>query len=135
MVAAFAGIWLGLRKQLKGAIDDEERTALIRSSVINGLASIAFVACLLLVASGARGTLMLVSKLAAWIGFMAVIFYQTLVVQPRPMTRSHALEVRLHPAPVGPRPRPQRTQRQAAGPLGFLSDFSLLGPAMARAAR
>src|SRR3546814_2817640 len=51
MVAAFAGIWLGLRKQLKGAIDDEERTALIRSSVINGLASIAFVACMLLVRS------------------------------------------------------------------------------------
>src|SRR3546814_3989427 len=98
MVAAFAGIWLGLRKQLKGAIDDEERTALIRSSVINGLASIAFVACMLLVASGARGTLMLVSTIAAWIGFMAVIFYQTLVVQPRAMCRRHALEARLDPA-------------------------------------
>src|SRR3546814_1848596 len=70
MVAAFAGIWLGLRKQLKGAIDDEERTALIRSSVINGLASIAFVACMLLVASGARGTVMLVATIAAWLGFM-----------------------------------------------------------------
>src|SRR3546814_5354745 len=90
MVAAFAGIWLGLRKQLKGAIDDEERTALIRSSVINGLASIAFVACMLLVASGARGTVMLVATIAAWLGFMAVIFYQTLVVQPRAMRRRHA---------------------------------------------
>src|SRR5690606_9700825 len=34
MVAAFAGIWLGLRKQLEGAIDDEERAALVRSSVV-----------------------------------------------------------------------------------------------------
>src|SRR3546814_1803233 len=71
MVAAFAGLWLGLRKQLKGAIDDEERTALIRSSVINGLASIAFVACMLLVASGARGTLMPVSTIRSRLGFLA----------------------------------------------------------------
>src|SRR3546814_17671712 len=78
-------------------LDDEERTALIRSSVINGLASIAFVACMLLVASGARGTVMLVATIAAWLGFMAVIFYQTLVVQPRPMRRPHALEARPDP--------------------------------------
>src|SRR3546814_13590024 len=79
-------------------LDDEERTALIRSSVINGLASIAFVACMLLVASGARGTLMLVSTIAPWIGFMAVIFYQTLVVQTSAMRRRHALAARPDPA-------------------------------------
>src|SRR3546814_11124871 len=106
MVAAFAGIWLGLRKQLKGAIDDEERTALIRSSVINGLASIAFVACMLLVASGARGTLMLVSTIAAWLGFMAVIYYQTLVVKPRAMRTRHPLDARLDPPAAAPPPRP-----------------------------
>src|SRR3546814_1042725 len=115
MVAAFAGIWLGLRKQLKGAIDDEERTALIRSSVINGLASIAFVACMLLVASGARGTLMLVSTIAAWIGFMAVIFYQTLVVQPRAMRRGHALEARPDPAAAARRRRREPNPRWIGG--------------------
>src|SRR3546814_12339030 len=92
MVAAFAGIWLGLRKQLKGAIDDEERTALIRSSVINGLASIAFVACMLLVASGARRTVMLVATIAAWPGFLAVLFYPTIVGPRRPMRRPPATE-------------------------------------------
>src|SRR3546814_5650724 len=108
MVAAFAGIWLGLRKQLKGAIDDEERTALIRSSVINGLASIAFVACMLLVASGARGTLMLVPSIAAWIGFMAVIFYHTLVVQPCAMHRRQSLEARRNPVAAARRRRRER---------------------------
>src|SRR3546814_18182843 len=52
MVAAFAGIWLGLRKPLKGAIDDEERPPLIRTPVINGLASNDLVARLLPVATG-----------------------------------------------------------------------------------
>ena len=46
IVAALAGVWLGLRQQLKGAIDQTERVGLIRIAVVNALASIAFVAFL-----------------------------------------------------------------------------------------
>lgn len=121
MVAAFAGMWLGLRKQLKGAVDDEERTALIRSSVVNGLTSIAFVACMLLIAVAARGTLMLVATIAAWIGFVAVIFYQTLVVQPRAMRRRHALEAQRDPVAAARRRRRERIHCWIGGTVGFIS--------------
>src|SRR3546814_17184920 len=76
---------------------------------------------MLLVASGARGTLMLVSTIAAWIGFMAVIFYQTLVVQPRAMRRRHALEARLDPAAAARRRRRERLHCWLGGPVGFVS--------------
>jgi RNA polymerase sigma factor (sigma-70 family) len=121
LVAAFAGMWLGLRKQLKGAIDDEERAALIRSSVINALASIAFVACMLLVAVAARGTVMLVATIAAWLGFMAVIFHQTLVVQPRAMRRRHALEAQRDPVAAARRRRRERIHCWIGGTVGFVS--------------
>lgn len=121
MAAAFAGIWLGLRSQLKGAIDGEERTALVRSAVINGLASIAFVVCMLLVASGARGTVMLVATVLAWLGFMAVIFYQTLVVQPRAMRRRHVLEAARDPVAAARRRRRERIHCWIGGTIGFVS--------------
>src|SRR3546814_15422417 len=76
---------------------------------------------MLLVASGARGTLMLVSTIAAWIGFMAVIFYQTLVVQPRAMRRRHALEARLDPAAAARRRRRERIHCWIGGTVGFVS--------------
>ncbi len=97
MAAAFAGIWLGLRKQLKHAIDEQERRALVRSSVINGLASLVFVVCMLLIAQYARGGLMVVTSVLVWLGFMAVIFYQTLVVQPHVLKRRHAMEAARDP--------------------------------------
>src|SRR3546814_4642903 len=75
---------------------------------------------MLLVASGARGTLMLVSTIAAWIGFMAVIFYQTLVVQPRAMRRRHALEARLDPAAAARRRRRERIHCWIARTVGLV---------------
>ena len=81
MVAAFAGIWLGLRKQLKGAIDDEERTALVRSAVINGLASLGFRRLHAAGrASSTHGTDDAGGDGVGLAGFMAMIFYQSLVV-------------------------------------------------------
>lgn len=121
MVAAFAGIWLGLRKQLRGAIDAEERTALVRSSVINALASIAFVVCMLLVASATQGTRMLVTTVLAWLGFMAVVFYQTLVVQPRAMRRRHMLEAARDPVAAARRRRRERIHCWIGGSIGFMS--------------
>src|SRR3546814_20828919 len=64
---------------------------------------------------------MLVSTIAAWIGFMAVIFYQTLVVQPRAMRRRHALEARLDPAAAARRRRRERIHCWIGGTVGFVS--------------
>jgi RNA polymerase sigma factor (sigma-70 family) len=94
LVGAFAGIWLGLRKQLKGAIDEEERRGLIRSAAINGAASVAFVICMIVVAVFDLGWQVPVLGMLA---FMAVIFHQSIVVQPRVMARRHALEAQRDP--------------------------------------
>ncbi len=119
IVAAFAGIWLGLRKQLREAIDDEERTALVRSSVVNALVSIGFVACMLVVARYARGTTMLAASVAAWLVFMATIFYQSLVVQPRAMRRRHALEAVRDPVGAARRRRRERIHCWIGGIIGL----------------
>ena len=95
LVAAFAGIFLGLRKQLRGAIDQSERTALIRSSVVNALATIGFVVSMLVIAAGEGNTPALV---VTWAAFVATIFWQGMVVQPRAMARRHALEAQRDPA-------------------------------------
>lgn len=89
LVAAFTGIYLGLRKQLHGAIDATERFGLIRSAVVNALTLIAFLVVLVGMNRWSTGWLL---PWLVWTGFMAVVFYQSLVVQPRVMRRRHALE-------------------------------------------
>ncbi len=108
IVAAFAGIWLGLRKQLKGAIDQQERSALIRSSVVNALASVGFVIVIVLLAAHARGPLLVGGSIALTLGFMAVIYYQTIVVQPRALRRRHALEAQQDPVAAARQRRRER---------------------------
>lgn len=93
-VASFTAIYLGLRSQLRGAIDEEERRGLIRSAVINALASIGFVIALLAIAYATTGWL---PAVLATVAFMAAIFYQSLVVQPRVLARRHALEAARDP--------------------------------------
>ena len=95
VVASFTAIYLGLRSQLRGAIDEEERRGLIRSAAINALASIAFVIALLTVASATTGW---VPAVLTTFAFMAIIFYQSLVVQPRVLARRHVLEAMRDPA-------------------------------------
>lgn len=95
VVASFTAIYLGLRSQLRGAIDEEERRGLIRSAAINALASIGFVIALLAIAYATTGWM---PAVLATIAFMATIFYQSLVVQPRVLARRHALEAARDPA-------------------------------------
>jgi RNA polymerase sigma factor (sigma-70 family) len=105
LIGAFAGIWFGLRSQLKGAIDEEERRGLIRSAAINGAASVAFVFCLLAVAAFELGWQVPVLGMLA---FMAVVFHQSIVVQPRVMARRHALEAQRDPVGAARRRRRER---------------------------
>ncbi|GAA3930468.1 RNA polymerase sigma factor [Luteimonas lutimaris] len=108
IAAALAGIWLGLRSQLKGAIDERERSELVRSAVINSLASIGFVILLVLVASSTHGLLRTIAAVALTLGFMAVIVYQSLVVQPRALRRRHAMEAARDPVAAAKRRRRER---------------------------
>lgn len=94
VVASFTAIYLGLRSQLRGAIDEEERRGLIRSAAINALASIGFVVALLVIAYATTGWM---PAVLATVGFMGIIFYQSLIVQPRVLARRHALEAMRDP--------------------------------------
>ena len=107
MVGAFAGIWLGLRKQLKGAIDEEERQGLIRSAAINGAASMLFVVALVALSRFSEGWM---PTVLAMLAFMAVIFHQTLVVQPRVLQRRHAMEAARDPVLAAKMRRRERIQ-------------------------
>ncbi|MEQ1514490.1 MAG: sigma-70 family RNA polymerase sigma factor [Lysobacteraceae bacterium] len=120
MVGAFAGIWLGLRKQLKGAIDDEERRDLIRSAAINGIASVLFVACAILLARFDDGWVL---PVLAMIAFMAVIFHQTIVVQPRVLARRHALEAQRDPVLAAKMRRRERIQCWLGAAIGLIFGF------------
>ncbi len=120
VLGGFAGIWLGLRRQLKEAIDDEERRALTRSAGINALTSVGFVIAMLLVARFDGGWLW---PLVAGLAFMGTIFYQSMVVQPRAMARRHALEAQRDPVRAAARRRRERIQCRVGAILGAVFGF------------
>ncbi|MGQ4659821.1 sigma-70 family RNA polymerase sigma factor [Lysobacter sp. F6437] len=119
-VAALAGVWLGLRTQLKGAIDAAERFALIRSAVISSLASAGFIAGIVLIARYDDGW---IAATLLTLVFMATIFYQTMVAQPRILARRHALEAQRDPARAAARRRRERWLCWLGGSIGFVSGF------------
>jgi RNA polymerase sigma factor (sigma-70 family) len=120
MIAAFAGIWLGLRKQLKGALDEEERRGLIRSAAINGMATVGFLICVLLLVRFDDGWVL---SVVATLAFMAVVFHQTIVVQPRVMARRHALEAQRDPVRAAKMRRRERIECWVGATIGFVCGF------------
>jgi RNA polymerase sigma factor (sigma-70 family) len=117
LISAFAGIWLALRKQLKGAIDEEEREGLIRSAAINGLASVGFVVALVLLARFDHGWVLTVTTALA---FMTVIMYQSIVVQPRVLQRRHAMEAARDPALAAKMRQRERIQCWIGATVGLV---------------
>ena len=125
IIAAFAGIYLGLRSQLRGSIDERERRELVRSAVINGFASIGFVIALIVIARTTTGWLPAVT---ATFVFMGVIFYQSLVVQPRALSRRHALEAARDPVAAALERRKERIKCWIGVVLGTAGGmFGLIG--------
>lgn len=120
LIGAFAGIWLGLRKQLKGAIDEKERHALIRSAAINGAASVSFLVAMLALSRFSKGWL---PTVLAMLAFIAVIFYQTLVVQPRILQRRHALEAARDPVLAAKMRRRERIHCWLGATIGLIGGF------------
>jgi small-conductance mechanosensitive channel len=127
--AAFASIGWGLRRQLREAIDQEERTALVRSSMVNVAASIGYMLALLGLAAGTRGWILPV--LATGV-FMAIVFWQTAVVQRRAMARRHAAEAARDPVGAAKRRRQELWKCRAGMVIGALGGFGgLIGGLLA----
>ncbi|MFP7723663.1 RNA polymerase sigma factor [Lysobacter sp. A3-1-A15] len=105
LVAAIAGVYLGLRRQLRGAIDTAERHALIRSAVVCALASVGFAVGITVVAARSDGWQWPVATTAV---FMATVLWQSMVVQPRVLRRRHAHEASLDPSGAARRRRREK---------------------------
>lgn len=120
ILAALAGVFLGLRHQLKGAIDEAERIGLVRSAAVNALTSIGFVITAVLLARFDTGWVL---PVLATLVFMAIIYWQCVVVQPRVLARRHALEARRDPAAAAKARRCERIQSWIGGIVGFVFGF------------
>src|SRR5690606_582605 len=116
LLGAFAGIYLGLRKQLKGAIDNEERVGLIRSAVVNGLATVGFLLSILVIARYDDGWMW---SVFATLVFTAVVMWQSVVVQPRVLARRRALEAQRDPEGYARRRRRERITCWAGAIIGL----------------
>jgi RNA polymerase sigma factor (sigma-70 family) len=126
MVASLGAIYFGLRRYLRAPFDETERRQLIRSGLWSGAASLGFVVLLLVIARHGDGWL---GAVLGTLGFMAVVFYQAMVVQPRVLARRHAHEARLDPVGAARRRRRQRILCWMGAATGLLFGFGglLLG--------
>jgi len=120
LLSAFAGIWLGLRRQLKCAIDAEERRGLIRSAGINVLATFGFLLSLVLSSRFDAGWEW---PLASCLIFMGVVYYQSIVVHARVVARRHALEAQRDPTGASKKRRRERVFAWIGGIVGFVGGF------------
>jgi RNA polymerase sigma factor (sigma-70 family) len=118
--AAFAGIYWGLKCQLRGAIDATERQALTRSALVNAAATVAFLFGILATTAWTEGWL---PPVLVAIVFMSIITWQCSVTQPRAMARRHAIEMQRDPEVAL---RKRRRERLTAW-LGFLTGLVLGG--------
>jgi len=120
LAAAFVGIFWGLKRQLRGAIDDTERRTLTRSAWINAGATVAFLVGMMLAANWSRGWW---APTLLFLAFLAAISWQSAWVQPRAMARRHAQEAERDPAAAM---RCRKRERITAW-LGWLTGFVLGG--------
>ena len=120
LVGAFAGIYLGLRSQLRDAIDDAERVGLVRSAVMSALATIGFLVTVVLLARFDDGWQL---PVLATLAFMAVVFHQAIVVQPRVLARRHALEAQRDPRAAAIKRRRERWVCWIGTSLGLVGGF------------
>jgi RNA polymerase sigma factor (sigma-70 family) len=104
---AALGIWWGLRRNLRGAIDERERRDLKRGALVNVIASVAFVVLMTVVATWSSGWL--APSLLA-ILFFGVMLWQSAIVEPRVKARRHAQEARRDPVAAAKARRRERWQ-------------------------
>ncbi len=107
LLGAFAGIFYGLKRIQRGALDEDERSQLRLSAIINAIATATFMLGMVLCAAYTTRWL---APTAVWIGFMATIMYQSAYRQPRIMARRHAVEAQRDPIKAARDRRRERWQ-------------------------
>lgn len=117
LVAANASIFWGWRKQMREAMDAQERRALTRSAIVNVFAIFGYLVSMLLTTTSTRGW---VPATVATCVFMGIVFWQTGVVQPRAKARRLAVEARVDPEGAAKRRRRERIQCRIGLVLGTL---------------
>jgi len=123
LLAAFAGIFFGLRQQQRRAIDQLERDQLRRSAFINAGATVAFMLGMVLCKAYTSDW---VAPTVLGLSFTAVIFYQSMRVQPRIMARRRVAEARRDPLKAA---RDRRRERWQCW-LGLIVGLGLGGSGM-----
>jgi RNA polymerase sigma factor (sigma-70 family) len=117
VAGAWLGIWWGLKRNLRGALDDRERTQLRRSAMINAAVTAAFVLAMCAYAAWGDGWLI---PTGLSLMLFAVVAYQGLVVEPRIKARRHALEARQDPIKAARCRRRERLWAWIGCTLGLL---------------
>lgn len=117
IAAAFIGIFWGLKRQLRVALDYAERRALTRSAWINAGATVAFLLGITAAATWTRGWL---APMAVAMLFFATLTWQCAVTQPRAMARRHALEAQRDPIGAARRRRRERVLAWLGWIVGFV---------------
>jgi RNA polymerase sigma factor (sigma-70 family) len=117
VAGAWLGIWWGLKRNLRGALDDRERTQLRRSAMINAAVTAAFVLAMCTYAAWGDGWLI---PTGLSLVLFAVVAYQGLVVEPRIKARRHALEARQDPIKAARCRRRERLWAWIGCTLGLL---------------
>ncbi|MET0289871.1 MAG: sigma-70 family RNA polymerase sigma factor [Pseudoxanthomonas sp.] len=102
---AAIGIWWGLQRSLRGAIDERERRELKRAAAINATASVMFVVLITTYGIWGSGWIFPVALAAVFFG---VIFWQSAIVEPRIKARRHAQEAMRDPATAAKARRRER---------------------------
>ena len=106
LATAAAAIGWDLRRQLRRAVDDEERRGLKRIALVNTLAVVCYsIALFSMHLNGHRGWAI---GVAANLVFVGVVFWQALVTHPRVLARRHAREMETDPAGATRRRRRER---------------------------
>ena len=120
LFAAIASIHWGWRKQMREALDAEERRALTRSAIVNAMAIFGYLVSMLLTTTWTRGWVLATLSTCM---FMGIVFWQTGVVQPRAKARRHALEAVQDPEGAARRRRRERLQCRLGLVFGSLGGF------------
>lgn len=117
LLAAFAGIFYGLKRQLRVATSQAERRTLIRSALINAAATVGFMTGMVVVAAWTRGWL---APALLGLVFMGTVFWQSMVVQPRATRARRDAEARIDPEGAARRRRRERIQAWAGLGIGLV---------------
>lgn len=118
LIVTWLGIYLGMRRYLRQPFDQAERRGLIRSGLICSAAALGFLVAITLVARFDDGWLPMTLITLA---FLAIVFYQAGVVQPRLLKPRHAHEARVDPIAAGKRRRRERILCWAGSLIGGIS--------------